>query len=405
MNLFRILASGRAPFKEEAASAFLAYLLSPKMDHGLGPSVLAGLLSAVSKGIPELGALAEQLDTELREDLFEGPGSAIPSVGVTLEQGYNADKSGFIDIVVRCSNWFIAIENKLNPAAYRKGQVGEQYRGLRARLAQDESYQSHRVLMLYLVPALPNPDDTWSVPADARAEVAFPIVGGDSAMVMTWQPCGDETPSIVGILRGILAEEGIGAIAPMSAEIRQALLALIDFALGEFRGYPHESALVAPRLPEKRVGDLLASSEEGYVGVQYGLAGLVRQAWRKPVYRNSSVPFSETPRGWQYVPLADFRPLASWAMQPDQPLADLAWDGKPFNTSILYLVAKAAGPRIYIGLRGGLAALKQMSPAEIAARKGWELAAESRNARSWVSGTEFCRVLEEKGIKYDKPED
>jgi hypothetical protein len=402
VNIFRVLASGRAPFKEEAASAFLAYLLSPKMDHGLGPNVLAGLLKAVGEAekIRELVTLADQLDTRLREDLFGTPDS-VPSVAVTLEQAYSADKNGFIDVVVLCGGWFIAIENKLNPAAYRHGQVGEQYRGLRERSARREVFREHRLLMLYLVPAQSNPDDTWSVPKSAQGEVSFSTAEGDLAAVITWQPT-QERASIVGVLRKILQQESVGEIPPMSTEVRQSLLALIDFALGEFQGFPYESAIVMRRAPDKRVQDLLTSPDQGYVGVQYGMAGVIRQAWRNSAFADALVQFSESPRGWQYVPLSDFRILAQWAMNPDQPLEGITWEGKPFATPILYLVAKAAGPRISIGIRGGLAALDAMSAEEIRTRKGWELADEARNTQ-WFSGTDFCRVLERKGVKYDSP--
>jgi hypothetical protein len=44
MNLFRTIASGKQAFREEFVSAFLAYLLSHKMDHGLGFIFLSKLL-------------------------------------------------------------------------------------------------------------------------------------------------------------------------------------------------------------------------------------------------------------------------------------------------------------------------------------------------------------------------
>ena len=49
MNIFRTIASGKHAFREEFVSAFLAYLLSPKMDHGLGFTVLSRLLTHVAE--------------------------------------------------------------------------------------------------------------------------------------------------------------------------------------------------------------------------------------------------------------------------------------------------------------------------------------------------------------------
>ena len=44
MNIFKILSSGDGTIKEPNLSAFLAYLLNPKADHGLGSSFLQKVL-------------------------------------------------------------------------------------------------------------------------------------------------------------------------------------------------------------------------------------------------------------------------------------------------------------------------------------------------------------------------
>ena len=41
MNIFKVLASGRKSFQEETASAILAWLMNPAMEHGLGSVLLA----------------------------------------------------------------------------------------------------------------------------------------------------------------------------------------------------------------------------------------------------------------------------------------------------------------------------------------------------------------------------
>jgi len=403
MNIFRVLASGRQPMREEYISALLAYLLSPKLDHGLGAIVLATLLRDIGAhaSFPELVALASDLDPRLRDNLFE---DAAAGISVELELYYPAGTShGAIDIVVRCGAWFIAIENKILGASATPGQIAAQYQGLRQVLAKKD-LASHKVLMVYLVPAVRSAEG-WSLSQAAVDELNIPLIAGDRAALITWQSTKEHPLAFVEMLRTILAREGRGEIAPLSSEIRHTLLALIDFALGEFRGYPYERAVVhGTETPTQRVASLLESEEVLYIGVQYGMAGVMRRAWRNAGFVNELLPTATTPNGWQYLPLKEFQSLARWAMAPDtQPLGSIAWAGKPFWTPQLYLVAKAASDEIWIGMRGGLDALTAMTAEEIRDRKFWEVS-DQRRSGQWFTGSTFCTVLERKGLRFTTPD-
>jgi hypothetical protein len=404
MNIFRVLASGRFPMREEVVSAYLAYLLSPKMDHGLGSAMLATLLREISRHnrVTTLEGVVRQLDHWLRDDLF---GDAAGSVGVELELAYPSGTSvGFIDVVIRCGEWFIAIENKIALASATQGQLRSQYTGLRQVLEQ-RGLAGHRVLMVYLVPAVRN-GEGWSLAQSAQEELAFERVSGDEAVLVTWQPSQEHAVSFIEMLRGVLGRESRGEMPPLSYDIRQSLLAFIDFALGEFQGYPYERAVVGSReTNQRRAGDLLQTNETLFVGIQYGMAGVLRRAWRKPDFVNEHLPVSETPRGWQYLPLQDFKILAAWAMHPEtQSLAGIVWNGKPFSTQQLYLVATSAGEGIFVGMRGGLDALKRLTPDVLRQSRTWEIDVQRRSSQ-WFSGAEFCAVLESKGVTYSRPED
>jgi hypothetical protein len=388
--------------REEVVSAYLAYLLSPKMDHGLGSTLLATLMREISNHThsASLEAVMRQLNHRLRDDVF-GDGAA--SVSVELELAYPSGTSiGYIDVVIRCGEWFIAIENKILLASSTQGQLRAQYLGLRQVLEQ-RGLAGHRVLMVYLVPAIRN-GEGWSLAQSSQEELLFERVSGDEAVLMTWQPAGEPTLSFIEILRGVLARESRGEMAPLSYDIRQSLLAFIDFALGEFQGYPYERATTSPReTNQRRVGDLIQTDGILFVGVQYGMAGVLRRAWRNMGFMNEYLPVSETAHGWQYLPLHDFKILASWAMHPEtQSLAGIAWSGKPFYTQQLYLVAKNIGDGIFIGIRGGLEALKRMTPEELRQRRTWEVS-DQRRSSQWFSGSEFCAVLEHKGVTFNQP--
>ncbi|MEM7344842.1 MAG: PD-(D/E)XK nuclease family protein, partial [Chloroflexota bacterium] len=79
MNIFRVLASGKQTFREEFISAFMAYLLSPKMDHGLGSKIFSSLLEQIghSLGASELIDLSEQLGDKLRSNLFSDEDASV----------------------------------------------------------------------------------------------------------------------------------------------------------------------------------------------------------------------------------------------------------------------------------------------------------------------------------------
>ena len=400
MNIFRVLASGRHPFREEFVSAFVAYLLSPKMDHGLGPTLLATLLREIGRhaNVPALAEVARQFDHRLRDNLFGDPAQG---VSVELELPYPAGNSiGFIDVVIRCGQWFIAIENKIAAASATPGQVREQYLGLK-QVLQRRGLDDQRVLVIYLVPALRS-SEGWSVSQTALDELGFALDGEDCAALVTWQPTREGTVSFIEIIRSVLQQESRGEIAPLSYDIRQSLLAFIDFALGEFLGYPYDRPVDGETPSERRVADLLRSVEPVFVGIQYGMAGVLRRAWKNPGFVNEVVPVSETSRGWQYLPLHDFKVLAEWAMSPEtQSLSGIKWSGRPFWTPHLYLVAKASGSEIYVGMRGGIEALRRMAPDEIRQRRTWEVSDQKRSGQ-WFSGADFCAVLESKGITYDR---
>jgi hypothetical protein len=129
------------------------------------------------------------------------------------------------------------------------------------------------------------------------------------------------------------------------------------------------------------------------------MAGVITKAWKNPQFLSQELSVSKNSRGWQYLPLKDFKILTEWALNPDKNLSGIEWSGKPFATRYLYLVAKSAGSGIFIGIQGGLKALQAMSEDEIRRRKSWEV---SNNKRSWqwFTGNDFCQTLESKNIRY-----
>lgn len=401
MNIFRTLASGKHSFREEFVSAFLAYLISPRMDHGLGYSFLSALIQKIAdrQGNSELQALAAKFKSRLWDNIFEENGQ---DVAVELEVN---SPGGFIDLVVRCGDWFIMIENKIALSSKTSNQILNQYAGLQKILAQKGFEGNFKILLIYLVPAIGEAEE-WFVPAafsDEMDKVA--LRPSDVKSLVSWQPAveSEQTDaSIIDIIRTLLRLESEGRTAPISIEARQTLLSLVDFAMGEFQGYHYEQATVKNADDKRaRVSDLMTLQGDYYIGVQYGRAGLIDAAWRNPTFLSKELIVTDDgTRGWQYLPLEDFKVFVQWALNPErESLGTMQWSGKPFWIENLYRVGKWGNSNFFIGVKGGLPVVEAMSADQIRERKVWELNSERKNSH-WFSGDEFCRVLEAKGLSF-----
>lgn len=401
MNLFRTIASGKQSFREEFVSAFLAYLLSHKMDHGLGFTFLSKLLVeiAAKQQADPLKELASQFKSRLWENIFD---DNVDQVAVELEFRY---PGGFVDIVIKCGNWFIMIENKIVQASKKENQLIEQYKGIQEVLRSKGFTEDYRILVVYLVPASQSGGE-WAVSPSFYNELdKVPLRKVDYKALVSWQPATVENIgniSIVSIIREIIKQESEGMIAPLSTEVRHALLSLIDFVMGEFQGFHYEKAASQKNSePKQKVSDVLKLSGNYHVGIQYGRGGIVWKAWRNQDFLNAEVTLTEDEnRGWQYVPLKDFIALTRWSIEPDKHnLAELQWTGTPFGTDGLYKVAKFGAPIMYIGIRGGVNALNKMDPEQIKSRTVWQLSSQKKSS-DWITCEQFCAVLEDKGIQY-----
>lgn len=402
MNIFKVLASGKHAFREEFLSAFLAYLLSPKMDHGLGSIFLTSLLSQVAERNQSspLKAITDNLKSRLWENIFEENGG---QPVVELEVAY---PGGWIDIVVRIGNWFVLIENKILAQSKTEGQIKAQYDGLQKVIEQRGFEGEYNILLLYLVPAIGS-EEEWTVPTGFFDELdKINLRPNDQKSLITWQPVsedGVEGISVVSTIRQILTQESRGMMSPLSLEIRHALLSLVDFSLGNFRGFHYQRATSRDRdTQKKRVSELLQMEGDFWVGVQYGRGGLVSVAWKNPAFINAELNVTEDDSvGWQYLPIKDFKTFVRWAMHPDEhTLEGVEWYGKPFWAENLYRVAKWGKANFFIGLKGGLSALEDMSIEEVKDRKFWELNSEQKN-QNWISTKDYCKALENMGLYFD----
>ena len=263
--------------------------------------------------------------------------------------------------------------------------------------------KQHRIVQIYLVPAILGQSGWVASQAFSEEIQKLEYKDGDFGCIVYWQtPEEQEELSVVGIIRGILRDEMEGSISPLSYDIKQSLKSFIDFSLGEFGGYEYGRKTGTGAIEKLSVRKILDKDdcEDVYIGIQYGLGGLLEKAWRRPDFiLKTSLAISDTPKGWQYLRLDVFKKFCLWAINPEETeLSGMEWQGKPFGTVNLYRVAKTVGDGVYIGIRGGLAEFRRMSSEAIMAKEMWEISSTQRSGQ-WFSGLEFCAVIEEKRIQ------
>ena len=404
MNIFRVLASGKQSVREEFVSAFLAYLLSPKMDHGLGYSFLSRLLVGVAdkNNFPALKELASKLRSRLWENIFEeGMGPPI------VELEFRVPGNRYIDIVVKCDDWFILLENKIVQSSKTDGQLESQYKGFLEVIGGKESFKDNRILMLYVVPAATN-GESWSVSPGFFEELnKLNQRPNDAKGLVSWQPTNDdESPvSVVSIIREILTDEAIGLQSPIGTEIRHTLLSLIDFAMDEFHGFHYQQATSPARSmnPKVKVRDVLGWDGDLYIGIQYGKYGTASRAWRNPSFLDYEVIVTnDNSLGWQYLPLETFQILTNWCLEPEKySLEGIPWTGNALDLATLYRAGKYGKTKsMFVGIKGGLNKIREMTPEQIKARKVFLLETKQRS-KEWIPIADFSHALEEKGFQFD----
>lgn len=348
--------------------------------------------------------LTRQLKSRLWENIFEDNGS---QPVVELEVQYPHGHSyGWIDVVVRIGEWFILIENKILAGSKTNDQIHGQYLGLQKVLEQrDFQRGDYKILLLYVVPANGG-EGGWSVPQAFYDELQkVELQPGDHKALISWQPVEDpdnEPISMVGTIRELLRLESLGMMAPFSVELRQILLSLVDYAMTGFQGYHYERATVKCETRDRKpVAQILAMEGDYYVGIQYGRAGLINAAWKNPDFMNAEMVVTENSgHGWQYLPLKEFKTLASWALDPEvQNLQGVEWTGKPFWIENLYRVAKWCKAEFYIGLKGGIVALDSMTAEQVKERKAWEVSSVQKSSQ-WIPAARFCEIVEAKGLSF-----
>lgn len=377
MNIFKVLASGRKSFPEELASAVLAWFLNPRMEHGLGYQFIWEFISELAKSDATLMGIKKELVLRLRSEhdkevkfncLLECPvGTAFIDIVLGIENSSNAG-----------DKWIISIENKIYGTSVTSGQLQREYDGLR------EKFKKGIIAMVYLVPT---DEDLGSKEEFDRLTVS----GQDKRVLMSWQKSSGR-PSVATAIHNILASEASGTIDPIPEYTRHTLKALLSFIQNDFSGYEYEretSRSILNPLTEGEYGiDELSKKENGFVGIQHGISGLLRLSLGELKARKFQFTqkLMESRQNW--FKLEDFKKLIAWKLESKVP--DILWDNR-FPFDVIEKIAQDFKDKVFVGIRGGMERLKELGWEEIKNRQ-WEINSKQKS-KEWIPGNEFLQIV------------
>jgi len=376
---------------EVQMSAMLAWLLNPRMEHGLGHEFLSRFIGSVSDECPELKEIADGLCNRLH-------GDAVCEFDIYLERTVKKEgKASRVDMVISLDHkkhgaWIIGVENKIkSDSAADKEQLNKEYSGLQ------KEYSDKNICLIFLVPTKDGKDG-GELDDQVRDECkAFNQPEG-ILKLMTWQRNNGEPPSVISLLEKLLSDESDGIIEPISDYTRHTLKALIMFIRGNFSGYDREKQKKQSGNFSKIKTHEIITKISGFVGTSGGLIGFIRQSTNGMKDVEYQYSDSDNPPNANWISVDDFKQIYNWRKNATPP--NFIWDRRYLRADILYDIVSACPLQsLYIGIQGGLDALKDMKPEEIKDQKWQLLTSDEPPTKEWISGKDFLNTLDAKGVR------
>jgi hypothetical protein len=359
MNIFKVLASSRKRFSEEQASAMLAWLLNPTMEHGLGYAFLNQLCEKTGISHPDFQIIMRNNGTD-----------AQVTVGLELNVLY-----GFIDVVLFLGDSeIISIENKIyEKSASNEVQLSDQYKGLK------EKYPDKKINMVFLVP-----DDSLSGAVDKEYE-NLKVEGKDTRNKISWKT---EIREIIG---AILKDESEGKISPVTEYIKHTLKAFSNFIQDDFSGYFYEKTTspsgINPKTEgTKTVTEIKKDTTIQFVGVKNGISGLLRINADELSSRHFQYTSENMELASAWIDRITFLDICNSIT--DEKFSNLDWiDGLKLPADLIYKIACHTDKEFFVGIKGGENALKNLSAGEVREKK-WGTSLE-KITNQWLDKDTF----------------
>lgn len=256
MNIFKVLSSNDGSINEPNVTSFLAYLLDPNENHGLGSrfveSFLAPIVLANNEQYKEL-IYNNRIRDLSRNSKYEVRVQA--EVKVISSESEIAKKTRDIDIVIELFDqtfsdslpkFSFCVENKIKDGAIQKGdnQLFEEIIGL-VNFYTTSSLQKEQPLVSFIFLT-----HSGSQRALNEFNELLSTIEEEGLSVpcyhLTWG--GEELDSmeitIVDLLSKILKEEAIGKIEPIYDYTKHTIKSFISFIYSGFKSYKEEKNLL-----------------------------------------------------------------------------------------------------------------------------------------------------------------
>jgi len=149
-----------------------------------------------------------------------------------------------------------------------------------------------------------------------------------------------------------------------------------------------------PKIPLSEI----LGKESGFVGTGSGLVWFIK---KKPSYleERSEYEYSDShdrPSS-NWISVYDFQQIYNWKMYGTPPI--ILWDRAELDAKILYKILLVCSSQpLYVGVGGGLDALKRMKKEVIASRSFQTLTTDDPPKINWVKGNDFRKVMDEVGF-------
>lgn len=252
MNIFKVLSSNDGTINEPNVSSFLAYLLDPTENHGLGSIFLELFLKQFVQRNPQ-----DYKDLMYSADVRDLSRNSNIEVRVQAEvkllffdDGVKR-KTRDIDILIELYDkanmqkplYVFAIENKINDGAIVKGdqQLNEEVVGLLNyyEVAEDSV---PTISFIYLTPS-------YSKRASEEFEELLHFINEKNYIVpsyhMIWgiEQSTDNHHTITALISRLLQDEAVGKIEPMYDYTKHMLKSFISFIYSSFKSYQEEKLI------------------------------------------------------------------------------------------------------------------------------------------------------------------
>lgn len=256
MNIFKVLSSNDGSINEPNVTSFLAYLLDPYENHGLGSrfveSFLTPIVLANNEQYKEL-IYNNRIRDLSRNSKYEVRVQA--EVKVISSESEAAKKTRDIDIVIELFDrtfsgslpkFSFCVENKINDGAIQKGdnQLFEEIIGL-ANYYKVSSLVDVTPFVSFIF--LTHSGSQKALNEFHELLLTLKVEGiGVPCYHLSWG--GEERDSlevtIVDLLSRILKEEAIGKIEPIYDYTKHTIKSFISFIYSGFKSYKEEKNLI-----------------------------------------------------------------------------------------------------------------------------------------------------------------